>query len=64
MNVLEGAAVNTAANVANNAAKANTATSTTINNEVPAVPAAGTTNAAAPAATDPLIEQVSCCGVL
>ncbi|CAK7202342.1 hypothetical protein SEUCBS139899_005065 [Sporothrix eucalyptigena] len=61
MNVLEGAAVNTAANVANNAAKATTATSTTVTNEVPAAGTANnaaTTNAVAAApATDPLIEQ-------
>ncbi|ERS95787.1 uncharacterized protein SPSK_04448 [Sporothrix schenckii 1099-18] len=54
MNVLEGAAVNTAATVANNAANGNTATSTTVNNEVPVPSAAGTTNAAA---SDPLVEQ-------
>ncbi|KIH90835.1 hypothetical protein SPBR_00838 [Sporothrix brasiliensis 5110] len=58
MNVLEGAAVNTAAtvanNAANNAANGNTATSTTVNNEVPVPSAAGTTNAAA---SDPLVEQ-------
>ncbi|CAK7223925.1 hypothetical protein SCUCBS95973_005344 [Sporothrix curviconia] len=61
MNVLEGAAVNTAANVANNAAKAATATSSTVTNEVPAAGNtannAVVTNAAAPPAGDPLIEQ-------
>ncbi|KAL1895229.1 hypothetical protein Sste5346_005374 [Sporothrix stenoceras] len=54
MNVLEGAAVNTAANVANNAAKA---TGTTVTNEVPSAPAAETTVVAAAAAADPLVEQ-------